>query len=379
MKLVYCVTTSTYVVQSVTREHQYILNMAYAKFPNMHIRSGNPEHFKQDALDLAAKVRSDWQGADLRTKVFSDGISNSLIGIYKYGSKDDMVLVRVYGNNTEKFIDRDAELRNMELFNAHGCGSRIYAKFANGITYALIPGSVLTIDQVREPKIAKLVAETMAKVHKIHPDGSIGDESNKKSKLWEKMRQFLSLAPDGADGFEDPVMKKKATNAGVVSKAELEREISAMEAALGDCASPVVFCHNDLIFTNIILMPGGDEVRFIDYEYGMDNYQAFDIAEHFSEFVGVGGVLDYDKYYPDKVFQTAWIKHYLTMHNGKEPSDEDIEATYDLVCKFSLCSHLFWGIWSLLMARFSALDFDYIEFHCQRTKAYFDGKKKYMK
>ena len=31
------------------------------------------------------------------------------------GPPDDMVLVRVYGNSTDKFIDRDAEIRNMEV------------------------------------------------------------------------------------------------------------------------------------------------------------------------------------------------------------------------------------------------------------------------
>jgi hypothetical protein len=54
-----------------------------------------------------------------------------------------MVLVRVYGSNTEKYIDRKAEIRNMQMFNENGCGSKIYASFKNGIVYALIPGSVV--------------------------------------------------------------------------------------------------------------------------------------------------------------------------------------------------------------------------------------------
>ena len=35
--------------------------------------------------------------------------------IQQDGTPDDMVLVRVYGNSTDKFIDRDAEIRNMEV------------------------------------------------------------------------------------------------------------------------------------------------------------------------------------------------------------------------------------------------------------------------
>jgi thiamine kinase-like enzyme len=77
------------------------------------------------------------------SKIFSGGISNSLIGIYYNENEDDMVLMKVYGRNTDKFIDRKAELRSMELFNKRGCGSKIYAAFKNGIAYAHIPGTVV--------------------------------------------------------------------------------------------------------------------------------------------------------------------------------------------------------------------------------------------
>ena len=138
---------------------------SYPTFKDLKVQNAEPEAFKKDAIALVMKVRDDWKSFDnLKTKIFSDGISNSLIGVYNNGKKDNMVLVRVYGNNTDKFIDREAELRNMELFNAHGCGSKIYAKFANGIAYGLIPGSVVSKEQVREARIAKLIAETMAKV-----------------------------------------------------------------------------------------------------------------------------------------------------------------------------------------------------------------------
>ena len=110
----------------------------------------------------------------------------------------------------------------------------------------------------------------------------------------------------------------------------------------------------------------------------MDNYQAFDIAAHFNEFVGIGGDLDYEKFYPDKAFQIEWITNYLRAFQGADPDPQRVEAVYGLVCKFSLCSHLLWGIWALLMAKFSALDFDYIQFHCQRMNAYFVGKAKYI-
>lgn len=72
----------------------------------------------------------------------------------------------------------------------------------------------------------------------------------------------------------------------------LRTEIETLKAALENTDSPIVFSHNDLLLTNIILqrdVAGRRPVNvvFIDYEYAMFNYQAFDIANHFIEFAGV--------------------------------------------------------------------------------------------
>lgn len=72
----------------------------------------------------------------------------------------------------------------------------------------------------------------------------------------------------------------------------LRADIETLKVALKSIDSPVVFCHNDLLLSNIILQKdtvGGQPVNvvFIDYEYAMLNYQAFDIANHFVEFAGM--------------------------------------------------------------------------------------------
>lgn len=47
-----------------------------------------------------------------------------------------------------------------------------------------------------------------------------------------------------------------------------------------------MFAHNDLLLGNVIYNEHEGTVHFIDYEYATYNYQAFDIANHFNEFVG---------------------------------------------------------------------------------------------
>ena len=63
---------------------------------------------------VLAHVKPDWRQSDVRCKIFTAGLTNSLVGGWEQPNKDDMVLVRVYGDDTEKFIDRASEKINMK-------------------------------------------------------------------------------------------------------------------------------------------------------------------------------------------------------------------------------------------------------------------------
>ena len=79
-----------------------------------------------------------------RARAFNEGLSSRLMGIYCEGQDmNDMVLVRVYGDDTGHLISREDEKRNMQLFCQNGLGPEIYAEFKNGIAYAFVPGNIL--------------------------------------------------------------------------------------------------------------------------------------------------------------------------------------------------------------------------------------------
>lgn len=59
-----------------------------------------------------------------------------------------------------------------------------------------------------------------------------------------------------------------------------------MREKLEYCSNPIVFAHNDLLLGNVIYTEKTNSVTFIDYEYAGYNYQAYDIGNHFTEFVG---------------------------------------------------------------------------------------------
>ena len=76
-----------------------------------------------------------------------------------------MILIRVYGHNSELMINRMSEIRNMMLLHENGCGSELYASFQNGLAYQFLPGSTLTLETVVDPGMFPLVAEACAKIH----------------------------------------------------------------------------------------------------------------------------------------------------------------------------------------------------------------------
>ena len=87
------------------------------------------------------------------------------------GMKHEMILVRVYGHNSELMIDRKSEIRNMRLLHANDCGSELYASFKNGLAYQFLPGATLDLETVVDPCIYPLIARACAKMHSIKCKG----------------------------------------------------------------------------------------------------------------------------------------------------------------------------------------------------------------
>ena len=48
-------------------------------------------------------------------QVFTDGITNKLLGCFHEDFPEDIVLIRVYGHKTDLLIDRNAETRNIQV------------------------------------------------------------------------------------------------------------------------------------------------------------------------------------------------------------------------------------------------------------------------
>ncbi|KAM9369380.1 ethanolamine kinase 2 [Phaethornis superciliosus] len=323
------------------------------------------------ALRLMRELRPGWEPARVKTKLFTEGITNKLVACYTDEGMEDAVLVRIYGRKTELFVDRETEMRNFQVLRAHGCAPDLYCAFQNGLCYQFLPGIALGPHHVRDPHIFRLVAQEMARVHAIHANGNIP-----KPILWQKMHKYLTLVKTDLS----PKVSNPSLQQDMPSLEMLEDELLWMKETLSQLGSPIVLCHNDLLCKNIIYDGTQERVRFIDYEYTGYNYQAFDIGNHFNEFAGVKEV-DYGLY-PSKETQLQWLLSYLQAYKQltqgqqahPEVTKEELEALYVQVNKFSLASHFLWACWGLIQDKYSTIDFNFLRYAKLRFKQYFKMK-----
>ncbi|NWZ10299.1 EKI1 kinase, partial [Agelaius phoeniceus] len=223
------------------------------------------------------------------------------------------------------------------------------------------------------PSLLPLIARQLAKIHTIHAHNGWIPKSN----LWLKMGKYFSLIPTE---FADEEVNKRFLR-DIPSPQVLQEEMAWMKERLSNLGSPVVLCHNDLLCKNIIYNKKRGDVQFIDYEYSGYNYLAYDIGNHFNEFAGVNEV-DYSLY-PNRKLQEQWLRSYLEAYKeykgfGTEVSEKEVEVLYVQVNQFALASHFFWGLWALIQAKYSTIDFDFLGYAIVRFNQYFKMKLEVM-
>lgn len=145
----------------------------------------------------------------------------------------------------------------------------------------------------------------------------------------------------------------------------------------------LVFAHCDLLSGNVIVRPrpagaaepnAPETVSFIDYEYATPSPAAFDIANHFAEWGGFD--CDYSLLptkFQRRDFIVEYIRSYFThLKDGQAVNDEETEVNrlFDEVDIFRGIPGFYWGIWALIQATISQIDFDYASYAEVRLSEY---------
>ncbi|XP_056348936.1 choline kinase alpha isoform X2 [Oenanthe melanoleuca] len=294
------------------------------------------------------------------------------------------VLLRLYG----AILQMGAEAMVLEsvmfaILAERALGPKLYGIFPQGRLEEFIPSRKLNTEELSLPDISAEIAEKMARFHGMKMP------FNKEPKwLFGTMEKYLNQ-----------VLRIKFTRESQTRKLNkllsynLPQEMKNLRAMLEATSSPVVFCHNDCQEGNILLLEGREnsenqKLMLIDFEYSSYNYRGFDIGNHFCEWMYD---YSYEKYpffkasvlkYPSKKQQLHFLSSYLSaFHDGFEnlSNEEKSKLEEEMlveVNRFALASHFFWGLWSIIQAKISSIEFGYLEYALSRFDAYFDQKRK---
>jgi ethanolamine kinase len=192
-----------------------------------------------------------------------------------------------------------------------------------------------------------------------------------------------------------------STTAQSERRDQLMQELEGLVELLGDTpgvggSNPFVFAHCDLLSGNVIIEPSpssaaasrrssassaSDEpetaacVSFIDYEYATPAPAAFDIVNHFAEWGGFE--CDYSAM-PTRTIRRAFLREYLrsfNAHQNKTYKESELEELFEQVDRFRGVPGFYWGIWALIQAQISLIEFDYASYAEIRLGEYFAWKK----
>ncbi|KAJ5489219.1 hypothetical protein N7539_004109 [Penicillium diatomitis] len=348
----------------------------------------SPADSQASALRLILTLFPHWEGPGNKIEFvrFTDGITNTLLKIInrKSGLTDeqidnDAVLMRAYGNGTEILIDRERETTSHNLLASRGLAPPLLARFKNGSGH---------------PPIFRGVARKLAQWHAVLPNTAAGSTST--TTLDKAEAEITPIQPRRAGDSMWAVLQRWVLALPVATpeqrarrlslQRELEWVVGQLDDGVGIGDDGLVFAHCDLLCANVIVLPHDvgarteDDVapvNFIDYEYAVPAPAAFDIANHLAEWIGYD--CDYHMIPTKSVrrqFLTEYTRSYCK-HRGLDASSEAeiVDRLHQDVDRFRGIPGFYWGVWALIQAQISQIDFDYADYAEQRLGEYWAWKR----
>ncbi|KAI8992099.1 kinase-like domain-containing protein, partial [Mycotypha africana] len=276
------------------------------------------------------------------------------------------MLLRVYGVGCDQLLDRNKELNWLSHLSQLNIGPKMLATFGNGRLEEYLPSTTLTSQDIRNTRISAQIASRLHQLHSIvqifPPDEAFDEPLN----VWTMIEKWYTTLVDILPQLNSIYPE---LNLDLI---ELREKIDACKTFLSKSDSPIVFAHNDAQYGNILKIEGSNELVVIDFEYAGYNPRAYDIVNHFCEWM-----YDYhstthptcqmiEERYPTKEEQLNFLSSYL----NHTQNQEEIEAAYEEVNQWRMTSHLFWSLWGFVQASQSEIEFDYYAYSKQRLAAF---------
>lgn len=263
---------------------------------------------------------------------------------------------------TEQIIDRDTQEEAEPYLAAHGAGKAVYASFLNGQVEEWMNGRTLEPAEMIAPSMAEKIAKSVAHLHSVPLASFLVEPDNNGSRLWKTLFNWMGRCKDYKRTHADQ-------RACLFDFDSLDTELKRLKARCDSFECPVVTSHMDLLSGNVLQKDNGDVV-FIDFEYVCGAEFAYDIANHFNECVGFE--CNWQKM-PTTSEKLHFIANYLKYLPDNHPAKTwTNERTLKAVEVFQVASHFFWGLWGIIQAYNSKIDFEYYPYAFKRLAAVYD-------
>ncbi len=272
----------------------------------------------------------EWKGMDVRITQLSGGITNKL---YRIQSQKGDYTVRIYGDKTDLFINRDHETHAIREMAKIGVSSNIIKYMPEkGVTIvefiddAIVLKNSHFLDESLYPKIVE-------PIRKIHTSGVILEGIF--NPLVEVMKMSAILRRLEVDYPEFDI-------AGTIDR------LIKLSSIINIPESEYTAGHNDLLADNFILIKEdavhkyGSPMYIIDWEYAGMAPRYYDIADMFQEILVPREA--------EKKIVKAYCDGYKFDH-----------GLY-LIDLFKPFPDIYWFLWSLIQLNISKIEFDYYNY-----------------
>jgi len=285
---------------------------------------------KEFTKDVCYELLPEWKDLDITITQLSGGITNKL---YRVQSEKGDYTVRIYGDKTDLFINRDCEAHAIQEMAKVGVASNMIKYMPElGVTIVEFIGDsiVLTNEHFLDPS---LYSKIVAPIRKIHSSGV-------------RLKQIFNPLVE--------VMKMSAILKRLDAEYE-EFDISGTIERLVKLSSIINIpegeytpCHNDLLADNFILINDDARDRYdepmyiIDWEYAGMAPKYYDIADMFQEIL------------VPREAEKDIVTEYC---NG-----DNFDRTLYFIDLFKPFPDIYWFLWSLIQLNISKIEFDFYNY-----------------
>jgi thiamine kinase-like enzyme len=278
-------------------------------------------------LATCYELLPEWKDIDVRITQLSGGITNKL---YRVQSEKGDYTVRIYGDKTDLFINRDYEAHAIEEMAKIGVASKLVKYMPEiGVTIVeFIDNSIVLknghfLDPSLYPKI-------VSPIRKIHESGI------RLKKLFNPLVEVKKMAA---------ILKDLKASYNEFAIDETIQRLDKLSAIIDIPPSAYTACHNDLLADNFILIEKGFEhlydspMYIIDWEYAGMAPRYYDIADMFQEIL------------VPREAEISIVREYC--------EDRDFDKTLYYIDLFKPFPDIYWFLWSLIQLNISTITFDY--------------------